>query len=516
MVKFLLGIDGGTECIKTGVYDLRGNLLGINAFYYKTYHEHPGWAEQKIEEWREGLIKSIKQAIKIAGVNPKDIAGVGYDATCCTVVFIDENNNPVRDAIIWMDVRASEEAAFIESLDMPQRKYNGWGPVSAEWFPCKNLWVKKYQPEVYKKSKIIAEYTDWLTNEITGTWTVGISTATIRGYYDNRKDGWSVDFYKKIGIGDIFEKIPKRVLRLGTLVSNGVSKEFAKNTGLVAGTPVGQGAVDATAASIGANAFTSGRIFASMGSSNWIQINVDKEFHAKGLFGSYPDLVVDNFSVEGGQTSTGSVLKWFKTNFISRQIEDEAEKRGMSVYQYLDTEAAKLPIGSEGVVVIEHWQGNRTPFTDPGSRGIIRGLSLKHMPVHIYKAIMEGIAFGTEASLRIIKENKFNILEIIGVGGHMKSKVWSQIYADVTGLPINKTTNSEATSLGSAIIASVAAGIYKGFVEAADNMVTFGEEVKPNMSNYKKYSFMVNEYIKTYHALRESQYAINTYIQNIS
>jgi ribulose kinase len=514
MSKFFLGIDGGTECIKSGIYDEKGNTLGIKAFYYKTYHDYPGWAEQKIDEWREGLIKSVREAIKISGVKPTDIAGVGYDGTCCTVVFMDDNNNPVRDAIIWMDIRSTEEARFIESLDMPPRKYNGWGPVSAEWFPCKNLWVKKNQPEVYKKSKIIAEFTDWLTHEITEVWTVGISTATIRGYYDSRNGGWPKDFYKRIGIGDIFEKIPSTILRLGTPVANGVSERFAKLTNLIPGTPVGQGAVDATAASIGANAFTSGRIFGVLGSSNWIQANVDKEFHANGLFGSYPDLVVDNFSIEGGQVSTGSVLKWFKKNFINSQIEEDAKKRSMSVYAYLDEQAAKLPIGSEGIIVLEHLQGNRTPFTDSNSRGIIRGLSLKHTPVHIYRAIMEGIAFGTESSLRIIKENGFNLFEIIGVGGHMNSKIWTQIYADVTGLPIKKTTNPEATSLGSAIIAAVGSGIYKGFVEAADIMVTLGEEVRPDMENYRKYKFIVDEYIKTYYALRESQYAINDYIKD--
>ena len=515
MSKYFLGIDGGTECIKSGIYDEKGNLLGINAFYYNTYHDYPGWAEQKIEEWREGLIKSVKEAIKISGVKPEDILAVSYDGTCCTVVFIDENNNPVRDAIIWMDVRSSEEARFIESIDMPPRKYNGWGPVSAEWFPCKSLWVKKNQPLVYERSKIIAQFTDWLTHEITGVWTTGISTATIRGYYDNRNGGWPKDFYANIGIGDIFDKIPEPVLRLGAPVSNGVSAEFAKLTGLIPGTLVGQGAVDATAASIGANAFTSGRIFGVLGSSNFLQTNVDKEFHAKGVFGSYPDIVVDNYSVECGQVSSGSVLKWFKANFINSQIEEEAKKRRMSIYAYLDEEAAKLPIGSEGVIVLEHWQGNRTPFTDPESRGVIRGLSLKHTPVHVYKAIMEGIAYGTEASLRIIKENGFNLMEMIGVGGHTSSKIWTSIYADVTGLPIRKTTSSEATSLGSAIIAAVASGIYSGFVQAADNMVTFADEVKPDMDNHAKYKVFVNEYIKTYYSLRESQYLINDYIKGL-
>ena len=172
MAEFVLGIDGGTECIKSGIYDLKGNTIGISSSYYKTYHLHPGWADQKIEEWDECLIKSIKEVIKVSGIDPKDIIGVSHDATCCTVVFMDENNKPVRDAIIWMDVRASEEARFIESIDDPARKYNGYSNISPEWFPCKNLWVKKNQPEIYEKAKTIANYTDWITFRLNGKITV--------------------------------------------------------------------------------------------------------------------------------------------------------------------------------------------------------------------------------------------------------------------------------------------------------------------------------------------------------
>ncbi len=513
MSEFVLGIDGGTECIKSGIYDLKGKTLGISASYYKTYHEHPGWAEQKIEEWREGLINSVKEAIKVSGIDPKDIAGVGHDGTCSSVVFIDENNEPARDAIIWMDVRSAEEAKFIESIDDPARKYNGYSNISAEWFPCKNLWVKKNQPEAYNRSKIIAEYTDWITHELAGIWTTGISTATIRAYYDNRNGGWQKEFYKKIGIDDLFEKLPSKVYRLGELVG-GITKDFSQKTGIPEGTPVAQGAVDATAASIGANGFGSGKVFMAAGSSTWIQINVDREFHAKGLFGSYPDLVEDNFTLEGGQVSTGSVLKWFKSQFINKEIEEEAKKRNLSIYDYMNTLAEKLPIGSEGLIILEHWQGNRTPFADPHSRGVIRGLSLKHTPAHIYRAIMEAVAYGTEASLRIVKENDLDIFEIIAVGGHMNSDLWAQIYSDVTGLPIKKTTNIEATSLGAAILASVAAKKYSSITEAADNMVQFGGEVKPNMENYKRYKFFVDQYIKMYHSLKDDIRETNKYIMS--
>lgn len=514
MVEFVLGIDGGTECVKSGIYNLKGNTIGIGSSYYKTYHLHPGWADQKIEEWDECLIKSIKEAIKVSGIDPQDIIGVGHDGTCCTVVFMDEDNQPVRDAIIWMDVRASEEARFIESIDDPARKYNGYSNISPEWFPCKNLWVKKNQPEIYKKAKTIANYTDWMTFRLTGKWTMGISETTIRAYYDNRNGGWQKDFYKKIGIEDLFEKLPPEVFRLGEHIG-GITKEISQKTGITQGTPVAQGAVDATAASIGANGFGSGKVFMGAGSSTWIQINVDREFHAKGLFGSYPDVVEDNFTLEGGQVSTGSVLKWFKSQFISKEIEEEAKKRDLSIYDYMNTLAEKLPLGSEGLIIVEHWQGNRTPFTDPNSRGIIRGLSLKHTPAHVYRAIMEAVAYGTEASLRIVKENNMDISEVIAVGGHTKSKLWMQIYSDVTGLSIRKTTNPEATSLGAAILAAVATGKYKDVTEAANNMVQLDEEVKPNMENHKEYKFFVEQYIKTYKALKDDIRETNEHIKDL-
>mgnify|MGYP001093294292 CR=1 FL=1 len=515
MAEYVLGIDAGTESVRTGVFDLSGNIIGFGTHSYNTYYKHPGWAEQKIEEWREALIESIKKSIKVSGINPKDVIGIGLDATCCSVVFLDEDNRPVRDPIIWMDVRAAEEAKFIESIDDPARKYNGYGKVSAEWFPCKNLWVKKNQPEVYEKSKTIAEYTDWITFELTGQWTLGINTTSARAYYDNRSGGFPKEFYKKIGLGDIFEKLSDKVLKIGE-VTGGLRKKIADETGLPEGIPVAQGGADAFIAIIGLNALKVGQVAYITGSSHLLYSTLDKEFHANGLFGTYPDALIDStYVIEGGQTSTGSVLKWFKTNFISKQIEGEAASKGLSIYDYMNMKAEKLPIGSEGVIVLEHWQGNRTPFVDPYSRGVIRGLSLKHTPAHIYRAIMEGVAYGTEVILRVIKENKFEVNEMIASGGTTKSKLWLQIYSDVTGIPIKTTTTPEAAALGSAALGAVAAGKYGSIVEAANKMVEFKDVVTPNMNNYRKYKFIVDQYKSTYLSLKDSMHEISKYISDL-
>jgi FGGY-family pentulose kinase len=510
MMKYLLGIDGGTECIKSGIYDLNGNLIAMADYKYDTINKHPGWAEQKAEQWKIGLVESIRKAIRISEINPEDICGIGYDATCCSVVFMNGSCKPLRDPIIWMDVRATEEAEFIDTIDDPARKYNGYGKVSPEWFPCKVLWVKRNEPHIYNNSTIIAEYTDWLTYMLTGKWTLGISTVTVRGYYDNRSGGWPVNFYKKIGLETLFEKLPKSVLRVGEYVS-GLNKEIAESTGLMEGTPVGQGAFDAACGMIGSNAFNTGQVFLITGSSNYFQINVDKEFHANGVFGSYPDVVIDNFAIECGQTSTGSVLKWYKTGFLNKTITDNANKNHLEIYDYMNVEAEKIPLGSEGLIVLEHWQGNRTPFTDPKSRGVIAGLSLKHTPFHVYRAIMEATAYGTEAALRVIKKNNFKITEIIACGGQVKSKLWTQIYADVTGIPIKLTTNPEATTLGSAILGGVASKKFVNLQEAANTMVHYKETIVPDMKNHKKYKPYVDNYIKTYKSLKNTIHRISEF-----
>lgn len=172
---------------------------------------------------------------------------------------------------------------------------------------------------------------------------MGINTTSVRAYYDNEKGGFPKGFYKKIGLEDVFEKLPKRVLKLGE-VAGRLRKEIADRTGLREGIPVAQGGADAFITVIGLNALKPGQLAYITGSSHLLIGISDKRFHVKGLFGTYPDAVIDDaYIIEGGQTSTGSVLKWFKMNFINKKIEEEAVKQNLSIYQYMDEQAEKLP-----------------------------------------------------------------------------------------------------------------------------------------------------------------------------
>ena len=202
-------------------------------------------------------------------------------------------------------------------------------------------------------------------------------------------------------------------------------------------------------------------------------------------------------TVEGGQISTGSILKWFKTHFLKSQVL-EAESANRGLYQMMDGKAREVPVGSEGLIVLDSFQGNRTPLVDPNLRGAIWGLSLRHGPEHVYRAILEGIAYGTEFIFRQFREAGYETREIYACGGPTRSRLWMQIHADVSGVPIAIPKVQDAPLLGSAILASVVSGLYPSVTKAAENMVTVSQWVEPDAINHEAYGFYVDRYIETY------------------
>ncbi|HYF92432.1 MAG TPA: FGGY-family carbohydrate kinase [Symbiobacteriaceae bacterium] len=499
--SYLIGIDGGTESIRVGVFDLQGRLVGMAARAYPLYHPKAGWAEQHPADWWSSLTKASREAMATARVQPGDIAGISLDATSCSVVFADRQGNPLRPSIIWMDVRASAQAARLSRSTSPALAYTGSGSVSAEWMPSKALWVKEHEPEVWARSEVVCEYLDWLTFRLTGRWTASLMNTSCRWFYNRRQGGWPRDLYQEVGLLDALEKFPPEVLPLGDHVGP-LTAEAAADLGLLPGTPVMEGGVDAFAAMPALQVTKPGRMALIMGSSYCELTLADAPTQGRGMFGGFPDAVVPGYwMVEGGQTSTGSVVKWFRDQFA---MEDRlvAESRGMETYDVLSEAAAKIPPGSDGLLVLEHWQGGRTPNTDSRVRGAVMGLSLRHTRAHVYRAIVEATAYGAEYILRTFAGNGVPVDSIVACGGPTKSPFWMQIQADVCGRPILIPEVTQAPALGSAIAAAVGAGIYRDFHDASEQMVHISRCIEPNMERHHLYKPYVDAYIEAFERLR--------------
>ncbi|MFO8076271.1 MAG: FGGY-family carbohydrate kinase [Actinomycetota bacterium] len=499
---FLLGIDMGTESCRVGVFDTSGTPLVFEATPYQTAFPKPGMAEQKPSDWWASLVKSVHGAVEKSGVSPESIAGISFDGTTYTLVAADADGKALRPAIMWMDVRASDQAARIGESDHPVRAVNGGGPVSAEWFAPKALWLKENEPEVFTKAHRLIDSADWIGFNLTGRWTANINTAAVRSFYNRDLGGWPTDFYEEIGLGDALAKMPQDVPDLGTNLG-GLTAAAASALGLKEGTPVAQGPGDAWAAQIGLNVVKPGKMALITGSSHVLIGQHDKPVSGTGFWGAYPHAVVPGqYTVEGGQVSTGSVLKWFVDNFQA-EVGTEADANGKKAYDILNERAAEIPPGSEGLIVNEYWQGNRTPYTDSLARGMMWGFSLRHTPAHVYRAIQEGVCYGTAHILRAMAAAGTEVNEFVAAGGATQSRFWMQMHADVTGVPVTLTKVGDAPVLGCAILASVAAGIHDDVTEAAGAMVTETDTLEPDPATHEEYAFFVDQYVDAYPQMRE-------------
>lgn len=498
----VIGIDFGTGGVRVGLFDRHGTPAGFCAVEFDTTYPRSGWAEQDPEEWWSSLVKAMSGALEESGVSPEDVAGISIDATASTVLAMDKSDAPLRPAIMWMDIRASDQADRVAQTGHPALKYNGFGPVSAEWGLPKALWLKEKEPETFQSAEHICECGDWLIHRLTGTWATSINMAAGKFYYDADEGGYPEGLYDAVGGSDILDKFPGDVIGLGEPVE-GLSSEAAEALGLKAGTPVAQGGIDAHLGALGLGVVAPGTMALITGSSHVMIGQSAEPIHGEGFWGAYTDAIIPGqYTVEAGQASTGSVVAWFK-NQLAGDAVAEAEKRGLDPYDVLTEKAADIPIGSDGLVCLDYFQGNRCPYTDPLARGMFWGLSLGHGPGHLFRSIIEGICFGTELIFRTMREQDFEPRLNVVSGGPTKSDLWMQMHADVSNLPISFTKVSEGPVLGAAICAAVGAGWYPDITTAVESMVQTERTLEPDRERHEEYQFYLDRYMESYEQMKD-------------
>ena len=420
-MAYYLTADGGTESLRARIYDLDGACLGSKAVPYETRFSPGARAEQNPEDWWQALIAATRGAIAESGISAGQIEAMAYATTCCTVVALDDDGKALRPALLWMDVRAHKEADAVLATGDARLCLNGAGrgPVSAEWMIPKALWLKRNEPDIFSAARTICEYQDFLTLRLTGECCASLDNAGLRWHYSSRDGGWARGILSRLDLAELEAKWPQRVVAPGQVVGT-LCASAAEALGLSPKVKVVQGGADALIGMIGLGVARPGQLALITGSSH-LQFGVtETAIHAPGVWGAYPDIVYPGrFIVEGGQTSTGSIINWLKR--LTGGTLDFAE---------MNRKAQALEPGCEGLIVQDHFQGNRTPYTDPLSRGAIVGLTLAHEPHHIFRAIMEGIGFGTRAILDAFRAGGYSSSEITAGGGATASPLWMQIHAD--------------------------------------------------------------------------------------
>lgn len=492
-MAYFLTADGGTESLRVRIYDVQGTCVASHAEPYETTFSPGARAEQNPEDWWRSLCVASRACLAEAGLSGDQIEAMAYATTCCTVVALDASGASLRPALLWMDVRADKEAEAVLATGDTRLRLNsdGSGPVSAEWMIPKALWIKRNEPEIYDAAETICEYQDYLTLRLTGERCASLNNVGLRWHYANRDGGWAESLVSALGMADLVEKWPSRVAAPGEVVGH-LTADAAEALGLTTNTKLVQGGADALIGMIGLGVSQPGQLCLITGSSH-LQFGVtEKPFHASGMWGAYADIVYPNrYIIEGGQTSTGSIINWLR-RFVGGEFD----------FDEMNRKAAALPPGSDGLIVQDHFQGNRTPYTDALSRGAITGLTLAHEPHHVFRAIMEGISMGTRAILDSFAKGGYEGSEMVAGGGATNSDLFMQIHADTAGIPVRIPASTDGPTLGSAILAAHGAGHFDTIDDGIAAMVKPGRVIEPDPKAAAAYDEVYDRYLALYPALK--------------
>ncbi|HPT63123.1 MAG TPA: FGGY-family carbohydrate kinase [Candidatus Atribacteria bacterium] len=504
---YFLGIDVGTQGLRSGIFDARGNVVALSFYSYPEHHPRPGWAEQDPADWWKAIQDTVRRCVIQGEVQPEEIAALSVSASSCTVLPVDQFGNPKHRAIMWMDVRAFEQAERINATHNPVLRYAG-GSESPEWMIPKALWLKENLPDVFANSDYLVECQNWIVFKLTDRWVTSLNNAICKWNYCPPEGGWPVSLLRELNFEELLDKWPRDLIPVGERVGE-LTKRAASDLGLIPGIPVIQGGIDAYAAMVGLDVVHPHRLAMVIGSSTCHLALSDSPIFSTGIWGPYQGAVLpDMWILEGGQSSTGSIIKWFRDNFLQEEFREREELE--NIFDAMDRMAAQISPGSDGLLVLDNFQGNRSPYQDPLARGAIWGLSLSHTRAHILRAIYEGTAYGTFHILETLARDGFQAEEIYVSGGGARSKLWLQIHADVADIPIYLTTVEEASTLGTAIYAAVGVGFYGSIPEATLKMVQISGQIYPCQQNREIYHFYYEQYVKSYWQLRDLMHRVST------
>ncbi|MEH7200716.1 FGGY-family carbohydrate kinase [Priestia megaterium] len=498
-MHYLLGTDIGTSGTKTVLMDTKGNLIAQDLQEYDVLTPKPLWAEQWPEVWLHAAKTSIKNTVQKSGIAAGKIQGIAISGLYGgSGIPLDENMEPVRPCMIWMDRRAEEETKWV--LDNIGEKrlleitHNGADPYYGY---TKILWIKNHEPENWKKTKLFLPPNDYVIYKLTGEIAIDYSSAgNIGGIFDMNNRSWSKEMMEEMGIP--LSMMPEKIVESTDIVGR-LTKESAVELGLSEGMPVIASGIDCGAANIGLGVFEPGVYAAAIGTSMCAALVSDKPVKGKDLI-VWPylyDAKKLSYYFAGGATA-GAIVKWFRQTMC--QFEVEVEKSGgKNAYDALNEQAETIPVGSEGLIVLPYFMGERSPVWDSDAKGTIVGLSLAHTKAHIYRAFLEAVAFSLRDAMEATGENLGE--SILLAGGVTKSKLWRQIFADVTGYPIVCPIHDVEANMGDVMLAGIGTGLLS--YEDVKQWQVLDEKIMPNEQSHEKYDDYYKVYKSIYNNLKD-------------
>lgn len=480
-----IGVDLGTSAVKLLLMDGTGKIMNIVSKEYPLYFPHPGWSEQKPEDWYTQVIAGIKELIQDA--DKSQIAGISFGGQMHGLVILDENDDVIRPAILWNDGRTTEECDYLNNVIGKEKLSEYTANISFTGFTApKILWVKNHEPENFARIKKIMLPKDYIAYKLSGVHCTDVSDASGMLIFDVKNRCWSKEMCEICGISeDQLATIYESYDTVGTLLP-AVSEEL----GIPTSCKIVAGAGDNAAAAVGTGTVGDGNCNISLGTSGTIFISSEK-FGVDRFNGLHAFAHADgHYHLMGCMLSAASCNKWWMDDIIGTR-------------DYAKEQAQITKLGENHVYFLPYLMGERSPVNDPLARGTFIGLTMDSTRADMTQAVLEGVAFALRDSFEIAKALGIKIERSKICGGGAKSPLWKKMIANILNVKVDVIESEEGPALGGAMLAAVANGEYASVEEAAAKIVKIIDTVEPEPELVAKYEARYQQYKEIYPACKE-------------
>ncbi len=501
---YLLGVDIGTYESKGVITRLDGQVINTQVCPHTLSIPRQGWAEHDAEKvWWGDFVTIVKKLLAEAGVDAKEILAVGCSAIGSDCLPVDEECNPLRQGILYgVDTRATQEIEELNQRIGSDVIYRTCAnTLSSQAVGPKILWIKKNEPEIYRKAAKFVSATTFLVARLTGKYYIDhLTAAFFVPLYDFHTQTWSKELCE--GIVEV-ERLPQ--IGWSNEIAGQVTRQAAAQTGLLEGTPVVVGTVDAASEAVSVGVTSPGQMMLMYGSTVFIIEVLDQPASDERLWAN-PYCFKGTSSLMAGMATSGSLTRWFRDT-IAPDLAAAETAGGQNAYATLVQQAQTVPAGAEGLVVLPYFSGERTPIQDPRARGVFFGLTLAHTRAHMFRAVLEGIGYGVRHHFDVMGKIGAAPKEVIAVGGGTKNPLWLQAVSDISGMPQRVPAVTMGASYGDAFLAGLGAGVFSSYQDI-QNWMRDVRTVTPNPQNKALYDKYHQVYLELYERNKELMHTL--------
>lgn len=500
MPGYFLGVDIGTYESKGVIIDGECRVVAIHTQRHGLENPRENYFEHDAEKvWWGDFCKITHALLSKSGLSNRDIAAVGASTLGADLVPVDADCMPMRKAILYgIDARAEREIEALNREYGLERvlEFNG-RPLCSNDVPPKILWLKNNEPEIWAGAHKLLTGSSFITAKLTGEYVIDrfLAYGAFTPLYDTRNGSINMEYCEKFCRPDQLARVCDTTELVGC-----VTEKAARETGLRVGTPVIAGADDSGAEAISTGILEKGDMMVQIGSSIYLIGLCDRIIRDTRIW-SGGFIIPGTFSVQGGTNNAGTLTRWYRDN-IFFDLEAQEKAGGANSYQAMLEGLDQIPPGSDGLITLPYFAGERTPKNDPAARGMLFGLTLRHTRRHMYRSALEAVGYSLAEHFSIFKENNVEIRTIYAVGGGTKAPVWMQIIADILGMEIVTADVTIGASFGDAVMAAVGVGHFKSFAEIR-RYIHPGRRYQPDMNNHEKYKPYVEIFRELYQRNRD-------------